>query len=116
MAAAPVELINLRLTARGATPKPAQPRHPPSSRAATYAQAGTRPAYFEGAFKDVAVYDGFKLEPENEVTAPAIVVQPTTTIVVPPDFDLVCDEYMNYLMYRQGADLARLCATLRSER
>lgn len=114
MAAAPVELINLRLTARGATPKPAQPRHPPSSRATTHAQAGTRHAYFDGAFKDVAVYDGFKLAPGNEVTGPAIVVQPTTTIVVPPDFDLVCDEYMNYLMYRKGADLAHLCATLRS--
>ena len=42
------------------------------------------------------------------IAGPAIVVQPTTTIVVPPDFDLVCDEFNNYLMFPKGRQVADL--------
>lgn len=116
MTAAPVELINLRVTAHGATPKPKQVRHARVVGDATQARSDTRAAYFNGEFLEVPVYDGYKLNAGNEVFGPAIVVQPTTTIVVPPDFDLSCDEYMNYLMYRKGADVAALSSRLRADR
>jgi N-methylhydantoinase A len=43
---------------------------------------------------------------------PAIIAQPTTTIVVPPDFELSCDDFDNYLIYPQDQDLAELRARL----
>jgi N-methylhydantoinase A len=116
MPSAPVQLINVRVTARGATIKPQLNRQPLQGRNASAARAGTREAFFDGAFTTVPVYDGFKLQSGNAIEGPAIVVQPTTTIVVPPDFDLACDETMNYLMYRKGADLAGLCEQLRANR
>jgi N-methylhydantoinase A len=112
MRGAPLELINVRLTASGRTPKPGQQRHPLGSADPSPARSGARQAFFEGQMCEVAVYDGLALIPGNLVCGPAIVVQPTTTIVVPPDFALWCDEYSNYLMYRQHESLPTLRARL----
>jgi N-methylhydantoinase A len=101
MRGAPLELINLRVTARGRTDKPMQEKF----------ELGD--AYFDGEFISTPVFDGLKLEPGNRVEGPAIVVQPTTTIVIPPDFALRCDEYRNYLMYMKSRDVDELCRTLR---
>jgi N-methylhydantoinase A len=48
----------------------------------------------------------------HQVRGPAIVQQPTTTIIVPPDFDLRCDAFNNYLMYPKGANLNSLIKRL----
>lgn len=112
MAAAPLELINLRVTARGRTDKPSQGRMARGGEDSSHARIGTRSAFFEGQFIDVPVVDGFRLEAGNRVIGPAIVVQPTTTIVVPPDFDLACDEFGNYLMFGTGKDVEALVAEL----
>ena len=71
-----------------------------------------RIAWFNGKFVSTPVYDGLKLQNGHEVKGPAIVQQPTTTIVVPPDFDLKCDEYNNYLMYPKGEKLPALIKRL----
>jgi N-methylhydantoinase A len=102
MRGAPVELINLRVSVIGRTTKPVVSRVPFGGGDASAARAGAREAYFEGAFRPVPVYDGAKLVNGNEIPGPAIIVQPTTTIVVPPDFDLCCDEFNNYLLYPKG--------------
>jgi N-methylhydantoinase A len=102
MRGAPAELINLRVSVIGRTTKPVVSRVPFGGSDASAARAGAREAYFEGAFRPVPVYDGAKLVNGNEIPGPAIVVQPTTTIVVPPDFDLCCDEFNNYLLYPKG--------------
>ncbi|NNL99450.1 MAG: hydantoinase/oxoprolinase family protein, partial [Gammaproteobacteria bacterium] len=112
MAEAPLELINLRVTALGRTPKPRQERGTAGAPDASHAVIGHRDAYFDGAFRNVPVYDGFKLDSGNTLDGPAIVVQPTTTIVVPDDFSLKCDDYGNYLMYVKDADVDALIASL----
>ncbi len=109
---ADVELINLRLTARGKTEKPAQEKHERSGAAPNHALLGSRDAWFDDGFADTPVYDGLKLVNGNRVTGPAIVVQPTTTIIVPPDFALLCDEYNNYLMYPVTRDITELVHSL----
>ena len=38
------------------------------------------------------VYDGLQLQNGHQIKGPAIVQQPTTTIIVPTDFDLKVDE------------------------
>lgn len=112
MEGAPMELINLRITARGKTYKPRQEQHPAGGADASHAKVGTRDAYFDDAFKEVDVYDGLKLVNGNTVPGPAIVVQPTTTIIIPADFELVCDDYNNYLMFRKGEQIDVLCQLL----
>jgi N-methylhydantoinase A len=64
------------------------------------ARKGEREAYFEGAFQTVGVYDGLKLVNGNVVPGPAIIEQPTTTIVLPPGFTARCDEHDNYRVER----------------
>jgi N-methylhydantoinase A len=115
MKGTPVELINLRATARGVTDKPRFSRSARATEPASAALLGKRDAYFHGEFVSTPVYDGLKLANGHAVAGPAIVQQPTTTIIVPPNFDLQCDEINNYLMYPKGSDLASVIKQLSKE-
>jgi N-methylhydantoinase A len=98
MPGAPTELINLRLSARGITDKPKLQGSAPGGEDPAGALKGHRDAYFDGGFEHVPVYDGLRLVNGNVVSGPAIIEQPTTTIVLPPDFDVRCDAHDNYLV------------------
>jgi N-methylhydantoinase A len=100
MPGAPTELINLRLSARGITDKPALQGSAPGGEDPSAARKGERDAFFDGAFVTVPVYDGLKLVNGNVVPGPAIIEQPTTTIVLPPGFTARCDEHDNYRVER----------------
>ncbi|MBW2368665.1 MAG: hydantoinase/oxoprolinase family protein, partial [Deltaproteobacteria bacterium] len=113
MPGAELELINIRLQAIGETVKPAfkdSPRYPPD---ASSALKNKRQVYFEDQFIETPVYDGLVLKHGNLVFGPAIVEEPTTTIVVPPDFDLICDSYNNYVLYRKSEKLEEIIAKLK---
>jgi N-methylhydantoinase A len=113
MRGAALELINLRITARGRTEKPKQEKFRRRGRSPVHARIGSRRACFNGKFRVVPVFDGLRLDAGNRVAGPAVVVQPTTTIIVPPDFDLMCDDYRNYLMYGKGRNVDGLRKSLR---
>ena len=113
MPGAPVELINLRVSARGITDKPVFERLPYAGEDASHALKGKRRAFFNGEFVDTPVYDGLKMGYGNHVVGPAIIEQPTTTIVVTPDYEVRCDEYGSYVMYIRGANLDEVAAKLR---
>lgn len=100
---AEVELINLRLSATGATKKPETQKHELGSPAAGHARKGERPAWFDNRMTAVPVYDGLALRPGNQLPGPAIIEQPTTTIVLPGNTQLGCDEWGNYLLTRVSA-------------
>jgi len=112
MPGAELELINIRLQVIGETEKP---KFKPSLRQdpdASKALKNSRQVFFEEEFINTPVYDGLMLKHGNIVYGPAIVEEPTTTIVVPPDFDLACDSYDNYIMYRKDKkldDIIRTC-------
>ena len=95
---AEVELINLRLSATGATNKPKTQKHKLGGPAADHARKGERPAWFDNRMTTVPVYDGLALRPGNQLPGPAIIEQPTTTIVLPGDTELSCDNWSNYLL------------------
>ena len=116
MRGAPVELINLRVTIRGITEKPVLEKLPAGGPDPSTAQTGKRKAYFGGEFIEVPVYDGLQLINGNLVQGPAIVVQPTTTILVTPEYDLLCDEFGNYLLSPKGKDMEQLRKILQSGR
>src|SRR5207302_1056708 len=84
---APAELINLRVTARGPTPKPKFPRSARAKMPASKALIGRREAYFGGKGIKTPVYDGLKLANGHRLAVRASVQQPTTTITVPAIFD-----------------------------
>lgn len=107
---APVELINLRLKATGITEKPAFGEYPYLGPDASRALKGRRKAFFKDGFLDVPVYDGALIGNGNEVEGPAIIEQPTTTIILDPDYALNCDQFGNYVMRpkRHGSSLEEL--------
>ncbi len=113
MGGASLELINLRITARGRTKKPKQEKFKRKGSSSAHARIGKRRVCFDGKFREAPVFDGLKLDAGNRIPGPAIVVQPTTTIIVPPDFDLMCDDFQNYLMYGKGQIVEKLCKKLR---
>ncbi|RPJ08208.1 MAG: hypothetical protein EHM36_05755 [Deltaproteobacteria bacterium] len=99
------ELISLRLTALGATEKPVFVELPFMGEDATPAVKGKRPIYYEGKWYEVPIYAGPRLGNGNRVAGPDIVEEPTTTILVPGDWQLTCDRFGNYLVYREGVSL-----------
>ncbi|MBV9941672.1 MAG: hydantoinase/oxoprolinase family protein [Solirubrobacterales bacterium] len=115
MPGAPVELINLRVSARGVTDKPGFSRGEPGEADPSAARKSSRRAYFDGEFVEVPVYDGLRLLAGNVVSGPAIVEQPTTTIVVPADAELDCDEHNNYLIHPEGTTVQELRELLAKE-
>ncbi|MBV9003682.1 MAG: hydantoinase/oxoprolinase family protein, partial [Solirubrobacterales bacterium] len=115
MPGAPVELINLRVSARGLTDKPEFARGDHGGTDPSPARKGSRRAYFDGEFTEVPVYDGLRVVNGNVVAGPAIVEQPTTTIVIPADSELECDAYNNYLIHPKGTNVEELRALLLKE-
>ena len=62
----------------------------------------TRACYFGDGPLESRVYAGEALRPGNVVVGPAIVEEPTTTIVIPPAFAGTVDAYQNYVLRRQA--------------
>ena len=101
------ELMSLRLTAWGIVDKPTFAESPFMGKNASKAIKGKREIYYEGKHIKVPVYDGPKMGHGNEIVGPAIIEEPTTTILLTPDWQLTCDRYSNYLLYRKGETLKK---------
>ncbi|MGH7401708.1 MAG: hydantoinase/oxoprolinase family protein [Candidatus Rokuibacteriota bacterium] len=101
---APVELVNLRLTAVGALPH--RETRPPASGAGRLADArtGDRPVYFRGAgFVSTPCYARAGLAPGLVFDGPAIIEQDDATPLVAPGFRARVDEAHNILLERSHA-------------
>ncbi len=88
------EIYEVGLIARAPKIKPRLDRHPLVGEDASAAIASVRPAYFGGAWLDTPRYRWPALRPGNVVNGPAVVDDPTTTLVVPPGRRLRIDEYL----------------------
>ncbi len=107
---AAAEIVNLRVVGRGVADSEAMPE---SGGAEGTALTGRRRAFFEGDFREVPVYDGHRLASGEDVVGPAIVEQETTTVVVPPEYQLTCDAFGNYLVYLRERGLAESLARVK---
>ncbi len=96
-----LELVNLRLTCIGETEKPTFQEEPYQGEDCSHLIKGKRPIYLPtiGEFKEAEVYDGMKMVFGHKIRGPAIVEQVNTTLLVPPEFDVLCDRYGSYTMY-----------------
>jgi N-methylhydantoinase A len=94
--AADVELIDLRATITGATPKPELKPVPTGHGPAT--PAGRRPIHYRKQRHDAAVYHRRDLRAGQHLDGPAVVEQDDTTTLVPAGFRGTVDAYGNLVI------------------
>ncbi|WP_422372501.1 hydantoinase/oxoprolinase family protein [Hoeflea sp.] len=95
----PVELVALRVVARGATPPVDEAAPTGAGGDVKAAVMETRPAYFDGAWHDTPHYDRSKLGVGSRVEGPAIIRQYDTTTVLLPAHYAEIDEHGNVLIW-----------------
>lgn len=101
---APVELVNLRVTAVGLLPKLQAQAHSSSTTDLSHALSAMRPVYFDqtSGFADTPCYVRQLLNPGMTFDGPAIVDQDDTTTVIYPNFRARVDATGNLLLERRG--------------
>jgi N-methylhydantoinase A len=108
----PVEIINVRLQAIGATDRPAYRGDAGGNGDASTAHKGRRSVYIaeRDSFAEVPVYDGHRMHCGHRVTGPALIEQQTTAIVVSDGYDCVVDSLGSFVLYAKGReDLVASC-------
>jgi N-methylhydantoinase A len=86
----------IRLTQRGATPKPPALARLGDVTHAADACTGSRPVHFGSGFVETPTYDGTLLGAGAVVEGPALIEEPFTVVVLAPSDLAVLDEHGNY--------------------
>jgi len=79
---APLEIVNIRLRATGATEPPPLMAQPLGNEKATGALLETRPVLFDGGNRPTPFYRAEALRPGNLIGGPAVVVRADTTVLI----------------------------------
>ncbi len=98
---APVEVVNLRLTATGKTDKPPIQSVPYTDTDASEAFTVQNRVIFEGEAHPTDFYRREALRPGNRIAGPAIVTEFSATAVIPPNFSAVVDAYQNLILKKK---------------
>lgn len=94
-----VEVVTVRLRARGVTDKPTLiPAARLTERVPDAARLGQRPLSWQGRAVSAMWYDRERLLPGNRFDGPALVAEPSATIFVPPGAAAVVDPYGNLVI------------------
>jgi len=110
--ATPIEIINVRVQAIGATDRPAYREEPWDGTQASQALKGRRSVYIPETrkFAEVPVYDGHRLRHGNRIAGPALIEQETTAVFVSASYDCVVDALGSFALYSKGReDLVSSC-------
>jgi len=91
-----IEIVNLRLRLVIRTPKPGLHVH--KMRVAAPVKMKSKPVWFEGRFRATPVYDRERLAAGTRLRGPAVIVEYSSTTVVPPDFRCEVDKYLNLIL------------------
>jgi N-methylhydantoinase A len=95
----PIEVVNLRVRLTIPTAKPAAPRQRPrTAGSAVRALFKKKPVWFGSCFLATPLYDRERLDPGARLRGPAVVVEYSSTTVVPPDFVLNVDRFRNLVL------------------
>jgi N-methylhydantoinase A len=100
----PLELMNLRVIGIGETVKPNFRPLDFAGEDSSGCWKRKRKVYLrekeeKGNFREIDVFDGDSMGFGNKVTGPAIIEQATTSILVLPQYNLMCDRYGSYVVY-----------------
>ena len=95
-----IDLLNVRLQVVGVTPKPELGLRGDGSADPRDAYRKHRPVWsqLEAGYVETPVYDGAKLGTGAAMRGPAIIELPTTTIVVPDQYDVEVDEADSFVL------------------
>ncbi|MBE0548230.1 MAG: hydantoinase/oxoprolinase family protein, partial [Rubrivivax sp.] len=102
----PVEVINVRLQAIGATDRPTYRSEAAGDADASPALKSRRRVYVpeRDAYAEVAVYDGHRMRSGQRLAGPALIEQETTAILVSDSFDCVVDTLGSFVLYAKGRE------------
>ncbi len=99
----PVEVVNVRLRSLGRQEKPEQSKQEAAGKTlSNAAQLGEHQAVFHGKTHTTPIIDRQHLRPGNTFLGPAIIVEYTSTIVVPPNTQVRVDSHSNLLLKIEG--------------
>jgi len=94
-----LEIVNLRSRLVVATPKPLiRPQPAVTAAGAGGAVVKRKPVWFENRFWRTPLYARELLRPGTRLAGPAVVVEYSSTTVVPPDFECRVDGYLNLVL------------------
>jgi N-methylhydantoinase A len=93
-----LEIVNLRLRLAIQTPKPQLRAHRTGNPDPARARVKTKPVWFAGHFHPTRVYDRERLAAGARFAGPAVVIEYSSTTVVPPDFACEVDKYLNLIL------------------
>jgi N-methylhydantoinase A len=98
-----VVFTNYRLVARKGLPRPILTSQQDNGSSPSGALKRSRKCFFHeaGGFVETSVYDGPSLLAGNVVKGPAIIEEPTTTVLIPPHFKCSVDGYGNYVLEKE---------------
>ena len=92
-----MEIVSVALTASVSTPKRVMPREY-IGKDSLPAMKGEREVYFEGEWKKTRIYNLDKLQVGNIIEGQTIIEGRDTTVVVPYEYRVTVDEYLNLIM------------------
>lgn len=92
-----VEIVNFHLVATIPVDKPELSKKAVTGIDVSDAILHTRPVDFDKkGIHEATIYDGLKLEPGMTLSGPAVVQEPSATLVISPNNELSVDDYGNY--------------------
>lgn len=94
----PIEVINIRLTARGIVEPLRLSTRRETGKSAESAITHKQEAVFDGKRLESPVYERSALQPGAHFRGPAIVAELSATVVVPPDYMARVDSYGNIIL------------------
>lgn len=97
-----LEAINFRVRCAGPVPSLALTGAAGGGDASAKVK-GTRPAWFEGGWREATVYDRYALRPGDRIEGPAIVEEREATTIVPPGDHAAVDGVLNLVVSVAGA-------------
>ncbi len=107
-----IEIQSIRMSAIGVTGDPPFREITRGDRNSKAAIKGTRLVWFGGRLMKTMIYESGWLTALNEISGPAIIEAPTTTIKVDPRWNLKVDTMGSYMMWKKGTQLHRIIARL----
>jgi N-methylhydantoinase A len=93
-----IEIVNVRLRAVAKSERPVIADRAPGGADSSAARVGETPMLFDGVEHRAPIVDRALLEPGNIVDGPALIVEYSTTTVVPPDFTASVDVVGNLIL------------------
>ena len=93
-----LEIVNVRLRLVIRTPKAQLRAHKMRYSDPAQARIATKPVWFAGAFLPTRLFDRERLAAGTHFAGPAVVVEYSSTTVVPPDFTCEVDKYLNLIL------------------